>query len=122
MSILQKLDEIGMQALKEVQAADSVDALERVRVAILGKKGALSEVLKGLGSVDAQERPRIGASANQWKQKIEAALEESKLRLEQAELDAKLKTEKIDISLPAREPHLGSLHVVTQTTRRVIEV
>jgi phenylalanyl-tRNA synthetase alpha chain len=122
MSILNKLDEIGVQALKEVEAADSLEVIERVRVAILGKKGALSEVLKGLGSADPSERPKIGAAANQWKAKIETALDAVKGKLEAADLAAKLKSERIDISLPARKAHEGSLHVVTQTTRKVIEV
>ena len=122
MSVLSKLDEIGIQTLKDVSAANSLDAIERVRVAVLGKKGALSDVLKALGSVDPQERPKIGAAANLWKQKIESALDEGKAKLEQADLETKLKNEKIDISLPARRPHTGSLHVVTQTTRKVVEV
>src|SRR6185437_15742408 len=121
-SILQKLDEIGTQALKEVEAADSLETIERVRVAVLGKKGALSEVLKGLGTADPAERPKIGAAANQWKQKVETALDERKGKLEQADLENKLKSERIDISLPGRTPHVGSLHVVTQTTRKIIEV
>ena len=90
--------------MKEVQASSSLEAIERVRVAILGKKGALSEVLKGLGQADPAERPKIGAAANQWKQKIESALDELKAKLEQAELESKLKNERIDISIPAREP------------------
>lgn len=122
MSILQKLDEIGSQALKEVQASSSLEEIERVRVAVLGKKGALSEVLKGLGQADPAERPKIGAAANQWKQKIESALDELKAKLEQADLESKLKNERIDISIPAREPYVGSLHVVTQTTRKIIDV
>jgi phenylalanyl-tRNA synthetase alpha chain len=122
MTITLKLDEIGNQALKEVAGASSLEAIERVRIGVLGKKGALSEVLKGLGSADPAERPGIGAAANQWKQKIESALDERKSKLEQAQLEAQLKNERIDVSLPSREPHIGSLHVVTQTTRKVIEV
>lgn len=120
--MIEKLSAIGAQALKDVEAAQSSDALENVRVSVLGKKGALSEVLKGLGSVSAAERPVIGASANEWKRKIEDALEARKATLETAELNARLQNERIDPTLPARQAHRGNLHLITQTTRRIVEI
>jgi phenylalanyl-tRNA synthetase alpha chain len=120
--VIQKLDAIGTQALKEVQAAGTLEALEQVRVSVLGKKGALSEVLKGLGAVSAGDRPKIGAAANEWKQKLEAALDERKQALESVALESRLRSERIDVTLPAREAHRGALHPITQTTRRIIEV
>ncbi len=120
--MIEKLDAIGSQALKDVEAAGSLEALEQVRIAVLGKKGALSEVLKGLGSVSASERPAIGAAANQWKAKIEGALDTRKADMEAKALDARLQSEKIDVTLPSRRPASGSLHLITQTTRRIVEV
>jgi len=120
--ITSKLEEIGSKSLQEIAVAKTLDALEQVRISVLGKKGALSEVLKGLGSATPEERPKIGAAANEWKRKIEAALDERKSGLEQLLLDEKLKTERIDVSLPSRLSHRGSLHLVTQTTRRICEV
>lgn len=120
--MIAKLDAIGERALNDLQAAAHLDALEQVRISVLGKKGALSEVLKGLGSVSAQERPVIGAAANEWKRKIEAAIEERRLILEKAALEARLQSERIDITLPSRQLHRGTLHPVTQVTRRLIEV
>jgi phenylalanyl-tRNA synthetase alpha chain len=120
--VIDKLGAIGAQALKDVAAAGSLEALEQVRVAVLGKKGALSEVLKGLGTVAASDRPAIGAAANQWKSKIEEALEARKQTLEGAALGEQLKREQQDISVPARVPFYGSLHPITTTTRRIIEV
>ncbi len=117
-----KIDSIGEQALKEILGALSLDALELVRISVLGKKGGLSEVLKGLGSATAEERPKIGAAANEWKRKIEATLDERKATLEKAVLDAKIQNERIDVSLPARASHRGSLHIVTQTFRRIVQV
>src|SRR5687768_7005942 len=116
MSITQKLDAIGDQALKDLGAATTLEALDHVRVSVLGKKGALSEVLKGLGSATPAERPVIGAAANEWKRKIEEALESRKESLENALLEEKLKSERIDVSVPARAPHAGSLNLITQTT------
>ncbi|MCM2278718.1 MAG: phenylalanine--tRNA ligase subunit alpha [Oligoflexia bacterium] len=120
--MIAKLDAIGEQVLKEISAAASLEALEQVRVSVLGKKGALSEVLKGLGSVGPEERPRIGAAANEWKRKIEDALEVRKGALEAAALDARLQSERLDVSLPSRLPHRGTLHPVTQATRRIVEI
>ncbi len=120
--MIDKLNLIGTQALRDAGAASSLDALEQVRIFVLGKKGALSEVLKGLGSVSPEERPAIGAAANEWKRKVEAAIDTRKSQLEQALLEKKLQSEKVDISLPSRLPHRGSTHIITQTTRRMIEV
>ena len=120
--MIEKLDAIGAQALKDVEAAATPDGLEQVRIAILGKKGALSEVLKGLGSVGPDERPKIGAAANEWKRKIEDALEKRKGVLEGAALESKLVTERIDTTLPSRVPHRGAWHPITQTTQRAVQI
>jgi phenylalanyl-tRNA synthetase alpha chain len=120
--MIEKLNAIGGQALKEIEAATQLDALEQVRISVLGKKGSLSEVLKGLGTVSPAERPIIGGAANELKRKIELALDERKLALEAVFLAEKLKTEKIDITAPARLLHKGSLHLVTQTTRRIVQI
>jgi phenylalanyl-tRNA synthetase alpha chain len=120
--MIEKLDAIGRQALLELEKASSIDALEQVRISVLGKKGALSEVLKGLGSVSEEERPLIGAAANDWKRKIETALDEKKQGLEKAKLDDEIRHDRIDVSLSSRLPHEGSLHLVTQTTRKILSV
>jgi phenylalanyl-tRNA synthetase alpha chain len=120
--MIEKLQAIGEQALQEINTVQNLDHLEQVRISVLGKKGALSEVLKGLGSVAPTERPAIGAVANEWKKKVETALEARKQSLEAAVLEEKLRTERIDISIPSRLPYRGSLHLVTQTTQRMIQV
>lgn len=86
------------------------------------KRGALSEVLKALGSVGPADRPKIGAVANEWKQKIEAALESQKEALSSVELGAQLAKEQIDVTLTGRKLHRGSLHPVTQVTRRIAQI
>jgi phenylalanyl-tRNA synthetase alpha chain len=120
--MIEKLNAIGSKALEDVQQASSSAALEQIRVSILGKKGALSEVLKGLGAVSAEERPKIGAVANDWKKKIEDALGARKQSLEGAALSEQLQKERIDISIPSRTLHRGALHPVTTTTRRIVEI
>jgi phenylalanyl-tRNA synthetase alpha chain len=120
--MIEKLDAIGGQALRDIESAATSEALEQVRISVLGKKGALSEVLKGLGSVGPEERPKVGAAANAWKAKLEDALTARKDKLDSAALEAKLAQERVDVTLPGRLEHRGSLHLVTQTTRRIVEV
>lgn len=120
--MLDQLDAVGNQALKDLEAAGSSEALEQVRVSVLGKKGSLSEILKGLGGVAPPERPKIGAHANDWKRRIEERLETRKAVLERLELEQKLAAERVDTTLPARSFHAGSLHLITQTTRRIVDV
>lgn len=120
--MIEKLNATGGQALHEIGAADTLESIEKIRITFLGKKGALSEVLKSLGTVPAQERPVIGAVANDWKKKVEEALESRKQELDNEALIQRLKSEIVDISLPSRLPHEGSLHVLTQTTRRITQV
>lgn len=120
--MVERLNAIGAQALKDVEAASTLEAVEQIRIGVLGKKGALSEVLKSLGSVSADERPMIGATANEWKRKIEAALEARKAILEKAKLDEQLQRERVDVTMPARLPHRGALHPVTQTIRKINQI
>jgi phenylalanyl-tRNA synthetase alpha chain len=120
--MIQKLGELGEQALGDIQEAATLEALEQIRIAVLGKKGRFSELLKGLGSVDPAQRPAIGAAANEWKRKLEGAWETRKSHLEQQALEAQLRAEQMDISLPARQAHPGSLHLISQTTQRMIQI
>jgi len=117
-----KLQSIGEDTLKEIEAASTAETLEQVRVTVLGKKGKLSEVLRGLGSTRPEERPAIGAVANELKRKIEESLEARKSVIENAILEKRLSEEKIDVTLPSRQLHAGVLHPVTQTTRKIIEI
>lgn len=120
--MIDQLNAIGAQALKDVESARSSEALEQLRVSVLGKKGALSEVLKTLGTVAPADRPKIGAVANEWKGKVESALALRKETLESSELEAALATDRIDVTAPARRIHRGSLHPVTQVTRRISQI
>jgi phenylalanyl-tRNA synthetase alpha chain len=120
--LIQKIESIGKEALSEIESASSLDRLEQIRVAYTGKKSGFSEVLKGVGVLPPQERPKIGASANEWKGKIEQAMDVKRTALEEKAIADQIRSERIDISLPSRLPHRGSLHLITQTTRRIIDV
>ncbi len=118
--MLEKLDAIGARALEDIRKAAKLDELEQFRVSILGKKGALSEVLRGMGALSAEERPRVGARANEWKQKIETALSERQSQLADADLESRLASERLDVTAPSLRPFTGALHPVTLTTRKMI--
>jgi phenylalanyl-tRNA synthetase alpha chain len=121
MSIHAAIEEKGRSALTQIENSMDLEALDSVRVSVLGKKGSLSEALKQLGQVPPEERPKLGALANEWKGKIEGALEARRSILEAARIEGDLVRTRIDVSLPARKPHLGSLHPITRTIRKVSE-
>jgi len=103
------------------KAAD-LRALDDVRVAYLGKKGELTSLLKSLGQVDADERPKVGAKINEAKVALLEDLAARKNTLEQAALTKSLLAEKVDVSLPGRRPATGGLHPVTQAMYRIEEI
>ncbi len=116
MENLQQILAAGLQAVTE---ATEIKALEDVRVEFMGKKGQLTALLKGLGQLSAEERPKAGAEINKAKQQIQQAIAEKSQALQQAELQQKLEQERIDISLPGRRQSMGGLHPVTKTLRRI---
>ncbi len=121
MSVHSEIEEKGKAALNQILEAQSLEQLDGFRVSVLGKKGSLSEALKQLGQVPAEERPKLGALANEWKARIEAAIEAKKSDLESLKIEADLKKTRIDVTLPARKVHLGALHPITRTIRKISE-
>lgn len=116
---MENLDALVAQALAAVQRSEDVNALEQLRVQYLGKKGELTQVMKTLGNLPADERPKVGALINAAKEQVQGALEARKALLEQAALDARLAAERIDVTLPGRGQASGGLHPVTRTLERV---
>jgi phenylalanyl-tRNA synthetase alpha chain len=113
------LNALVEQALADVDASASLAALDEVRVRLFGKKGLLTEQLKGLGSLSAAERPAAGQRINDAKVSIQTALEMHRIRLEQAALEKDLAKGGIDVTLPGRGQEQGSLHPVTRTRLRI---
>ncbi len=108
----------GKQAAEQATSAQDLD---QVRVPYLGKKGHLTQLLKGLGALSAEERPQAGAKINEAKQALQEVLNVLKANLESAALEAKLAEETIDVTLPGRGQSLGGLHPVTKTLQRIEE-
>jgi phenylalanyl-tRNA synthetase alpha chain len=107
------------RALADAGASRDLAALEEVRVRLLGKKGLLTEQLKGLGKLPAAERPAAGQKINEAKAAIHQALEARRESLEQQALRAELAAGAIDVTLPGRGQEPGSLHPVTRTRLRI---
>ena len=104
------------------EGAGDLRSLDDVRVAYLGKKGELTSLLKSLGQVGADERPKVGAKINEAKVALQEELAARKVTLEQAALSTSLLAEKLDVSLPGRRPATGGLHPVTQAMYRIEEI
>lgn len=102
-----------------VNDAADLAALDQVRVEYLGKKGKLTELLKGLGKLSSEERPAAGAKINEAKQAVQANINARKAVLEEALLSAQLNSEAVDVTLPGRAVEQGGLHLVTQTMERI---
>jgi len=118
-SAAESLSALVSRALADVDASSDLAALDEVRVRLLGKKGLLTEQLKGLGALSAAERPAAGQRINDAKTAIQAALEMHRIRLEQAAMARELAKGTIDVTLPGRGQGMGSLHPVTRTRLRI---
>ncbi len=119
---MSSLEELEQQALQSVAESADAAALDEVRVRYLGKKGLLTQQLKQLGALPAEERPAAGQEINRIKQQVQAAIESRGETLQKAALDAQLASETIDITLPGRRQSQGGLHPVTLTLRRIEEL
>lgn len=118
---MENLDALVSQALEAVQQAADVNALEQLRVQYLGKKGELTQVMKTLGNIPAEERPKVGAMVNAAKEQVQTALNARKTDMEAVALNARLAAERVDVTLPGRGQVSGGLHPVTRTMERIEE-
>ena len=116
---MQSLEDIKAEAAAAIEAAADVAALEELRVSYLGKKGALTGLLKGLGQLSAEERPKAGAEINAVKQVLNEQLNARKESLQSEALSAQLAAEAIDVTLPGRRAEAGALHPITRTIQRM---
>ncbi len=108
--IKERLEEIRAEALKRIGDSPNLELLNQARVEILGKKGELTQVLKGMKDVAAEDRPKVGQMVNDTREEIEKALTEVKDRLEAAALEMQLDAERIDVTLPAKGIKAGHRH------------
>jgi phenylalanyl-tRNA synthetase alpha chain len=113
------LESLVARALADTDASADLAALDAVRVAALGRKGSVTELLKGLGSLPAGERKAAGAAINAAKGRIAAAIDARRAALESADLERELASGAIDVTLPGRGQSVGGLHPVTRARLRI---
>jgi phenylalanyl-tRNA synthetase alpha chain len=116
------IETLKTQTLTDIAAADSVDALEAVRISALGKQGAISALLKSLGGMTPEERQTQGPLINGLRESVTAAIADKKAALEAAALEARLATERLDMTLPAPAMPQGTIHPVSQVMDELAEI
>ena len=121
-SMKEALQAILTKAQEQLRAAGDLKALDEIRVAVLGKKGELTGILKSMGKLSPEERPVIGQLANEVRSQIEALLEERIAEVKEEELSRRLQAEQLDVTLPGQRRPLGKKHPLTQVLDEVKEI
>lgn len=114
-----ELAAIIREAQEAVDGANTPAELDAIRVAFMGKKGKVTELMKGLGALSAEERPEAGQKINEAKQQVQGIINGKIQALKEAELNAKLAEESVDVTLPGRAVEQGNLHPVSRTIERI---
>ena len=116
---MSEIESLSKQALADIAAATAPDALEALRVSLLGKHGSITGQLKALGALPAEQRKPAGEAINLARDAISAALSARKAQLDETALDARLAVEGIDVTLPGRDAGCGGLHPISRTLERI---
>lgn len=122
MSLQNQLEELKTQTLAKISAAEELQAVEQIRVETLGKKGPITEVLRGMRDLSPEERPKVGAFANEIRDLLTEAIEVRKAELTEIALEKALEEETIDVTLPGKQMTQGTRHVITQVMEEIEDV
>ncbi len=118
----EELKQVENEAFSEIKAAQSLDDLNQTRIKFLGKKGALTKILRGMGQLSEEEKPVIGKLANEIRDKIETELANREKELKHEEHRKRLEEEKIDVTLPGKQVHRGAVHPIQKVLDEVHEI
>ncbi len=122
-SLSAKLQSLSIDAAQAVSNVETAEQLEQVRVEYLGKKGVLSQLLGAMGKLSVEERPQIGAIANEVKQVLQTQLDQKREALQEAAIALRLEAEALDISMPGiMRSHQGRIHPLQSTIDRVLDI
>jgi len=116
------IESLSARALADIAAAQDPEALDALRVALLGKQGSITAQLKQLGALPPEQRKAVGEAINRARDAVGEALAARKAVLEEAVLDARLAGESIDVTLPGRQAQRGGIHPVSRTLERIAEI
>ncbi len=119
---MKDVDALRSELMAQVENAAGLDDLEKIRVSALGKKGRITELMKGLGAMDAEARKEAGQALNALKADVANALEAGKRSMGDSELYARLAQEKVDVTLPVRPEAEGRIHPISQTLDEVVAI
>ena len=119
---MSQIQSLSALALADIEAAQTPEALEALRVGLLGKQGSITAQLKQLGALPAEQRKAAGEAINLARDAVGQALAARKAVLEDIALDARLAGEAIDVTLPGRTPQRGGIHPVSRTLERIAEI
>ena len=122
MSLQEKLEALKHETLAKIEAATDLVVLNQIRVETLGKKGPITEVLRGMKDLSAEERPKVGSFANEIRDALAEQLEARKEVLEQEAMDAALAKERIDVTLSGKQMPIGTRHVLTQIMEEMEDI
>ena len=118
----EKLEALRRQALEELEKLTLPKELEDFRVRVMGKKGPLTELLRGMGSLPAEERPKMGQLVNELRATLEAALKERESAVQAALKEKRLREERLDITLPGKKAEAGGLHPLNIVLADLIDI
>lgn len=117
-----QLTELRQTATEAITTTENLEKLEELRINYLGKKGQVSKILGGMGKLSPEERPKVGAIANQVKQAIQSNLEQKRTNLKTAEIAAKLQAETLDVSMPGVYRPQGKIHPLNNLIDRALDI
>ncbi|MFS0723320.1 phenylalanine--tRNA ligase subunit alpha [Paenibacillus sp. 1P07SE] len=118
----ERLEALRGEALEALQQVNDPGALNELRIKYLGKKGGLTEILRGMGGLSAEERPVIGQVANDVRGAIESAIDALQERFQREETEARLRAETIDVTLPGKAPASGAVHPLNKVAQELEDV
>ncbi len=118
----QQLTTLQRSATDEIAAADSLAGLDQLRVTYLGKKGKISKILGGMGKLSSEERPKIGALANDVKTAVQGAIDQRKTGLQEAQINAQLDAETLDVTMPGVYLPQGRVHPINSIIDQITDI
>jgi phenylalanyl-tRNA synthetase alpha chain len=117
-----QLKQLQQEAVEAIAATPTLEELESIRVSYLGKKGQLSQILRGMGKLSPEERPIVGALANEVKETLQVNLDNRLQALQQAQIEEQLQTETLDVTMPGVSRPLGHIHPINSIIDRILEI
>ncbi|MGB7603889.1 MAG: phenylalanine--tRNA ligase subunit alpha [Lutisporaceae bacterium] len=118
----EKLEVIKQESIRELESVNSLQELEELRIKYLGKKGELTQVLRGMGALSTEERPIIGQLANEIRDYINEKIEQTEYFFKRREVENRLRNEFIDVTMPSKSKELGNKHPITKVLDEVKEI